>query len=466
VDIDCLAATIAAPSALSALAPGDLVAERYRVEAEIGRGAMGVVYRVEHVFMRKRFALKVMDGVWAKMPGALARFEREAITAGAIADPHIANATDFGRLSDGSCFLVLEYVDGVTLRSVLGRGALKPRRALRIARGIVSAVEAAHDAGIVHRDLKPENVMLLSHDDNPDYVKVLDFGIAAFDASAESHGSSDALTVKGAVLGTPLYMAPEQVIGERVDTRSDLYAVGVILFEMLTGDVPFPGTPISVLHQHVVQESPALSSSVLAAVGENVAQILRRLLAKEPGARFATARELGAALDECLAGTKSAGPAPAVRAEVLAALSSLRAWRSAFLGKLHARRARRRVQYAFAWPRRIDNRFRAWRRRRHGHATLAVIEALPKRVRKWLGRARTGVAIRNLALVLAAAMVLLLLASAWQLGRATGATALSTHAKSSTSLSSESAHSRATHNPGPHTSSHHPPGATSSSRRP
>jgi hypothetical protein len=404
--VDPLGATIPALSALAALSPGDVVAERYRVEALLGQGTMGVVYRVEHLHMRKRFALKVLGGECVGTPDAFARFEREAMAAGRIANPHVAQATDFGRLADGGCFLVLEYVDGRTLRSVLKRGALRPGRALRIARGVVSAMTAAHALGVVHRDLKPENIMLVDHDGDSDYVKVLDFGLAKLEGPAGAGPSSRVLTRQGALVGTPAYMSPEQAIGERVDPRADLYAVGVILFEMLAGDCPFRGDPVSVLRQHVLEEAPPLPRAVRAAVDARVVEMLRRLLAKVPDARYATAIELGAALDECLtAGPPNEGsevaaerpsPEPCVpddrgaasRREAIATsvASSPLARLSAFIGRLRPRPRRLGARVAFAWSTALVGRVRSWRRRRRLHAMLAVPSALARRVRAWLAR--------------------------------------------------------------------------------
>ena len=225
-----------------ALAVGDVVAERYGIEAVLGEGGMGVVYRVLHMHLRKLYALKVLLPEWSSTPEVVTRFEREAIAAGRIQSPHVVAAIDFGRLADGSFFLVMEYVDGLTLRSVLDAGALEPARALRILKGIVTALDAAHSTGIVHRDVKPENVMLVERDGQPDFVKVLDFGIAKTDGlGCGGPGGSTALTKAGAIIGTLEYMAPEQALGQPVDARSDLYSAGVILFEMLTGQCPFRG---------------------------------------------------------------------------------------------------------------------------------------------------------------------------------------------------------------------------------
>jgi serine/threonine-protein kinase len=304
------------------LAPGTVIAERYRIERLLGEGGMGAVYLAEHVHMRKQLAVKVLHAEVGATPELVARFEREAIAAGHIAHSNVAAATDFGRLEDGSFFLVLEFVAGRSLRQVIGgyddeRGReagapLDPMRALRIVRGIARGVAAAHEKGIVHRDLKPENVMLVDPGDGQppggdgSAVKVLDFGIAKLDPVAVGGADAGAqpLTRMGAVFGTPDYMSPEQALGRPVDRRSDLYAIGIILFELLTGDRPFRGGAVTVLRQQVLEDAPPLPESL--AVDPRVASIVRRLLAKSPEARFDSATELAEALDEVLA-----TPAPA-----------------------------------------------------------------------------------------------------------------------------------------------------------
>ncbi len=168
----------AAEATAQRLEIGAIVADRYRVVGFLGEGGMGAVYRVEHQHIRKAYALKVLHRSLMTMPEAVARFEREAVAAGSIDHPNVAAATDFGRLPDGSFFLILEFVPGRSLRDALEGGPLDPLRASKIMRGIVAGVGAAHAKGIVHRDLKPENVMLVAHDGDPDFVKVLDFGIA------------------------------------------------------------------------------------------------------------------------------------------------------------------------------------------------------------------------------------------------------------------------------------------------
>jgi serine/threonine-protein kinase len=292
----------AAPTApATTLAVGDVVAERYRIDALLGQGGMGVVYRAEHLHLRKPLALKVLLSEWSSIPEVVARFEREAVAASNIQSPHVAAATDFGRLPNGSFFLVMEYVSGCTLRSVLEGGALAPARALHILRGIVSGLHAAHSLGIVHRDMKPENVMLIERDGDPDFVKLLDFGIAkvAGFGGAGPGGTSNPLTQVGAVIGTPDYMAPEQGLGESTDVRTDLYSVGVMLFEMLAGQRPFQGEAVTVIMKHVSAEVPELPVAVADGAGEGVSAILRRLLQKKVGDRFPSAADLLAAIDGC-----------------------------------------------------------------------------------------------------------------------------------------------------------------------
>ncbi len=289
------------PRPSASLCVGAVVADRYRIDAVLGEGGMGIVYRAEHLHLRKPHALKVLLPQWSAMPEVMARFEREAIVAGQIASPHVVAATDFGRLPGGAFFLVMEYVDGRTLRTALAAGALDPARALHVLGGVVSALHAAHALGIVHRDLKPENIMLVDRDGDRDFVKVLDFGIAkvqGFGADA-TPGTSTALTQMGAVIGTAEYMSPEQAMGQPVDARSDLYSAGVVLFEMLTGRCPFAGSAITVLRQHVMADAPVLPAPVTASIDPRVDAILRRLLAKVPEDRFQSTGELMAALDAC-----------------------------------------------------------------------------------------------------------------------------------------------------------------------
>jgi serine/threonine protein kinase len=279
------------------IAPGEIISDRYRIVDQLGEGGMGAVFRAEHVHMKKMVALKVLLGELARHPEVVARFEREAVAAANIEHPNIVNATDFGKLPDGSFFLVMEYVPGRSLRMELGTGmAMDPVRAIRITRGILSAIEAAHAKNIVHRDLKPENVMLVERDEDRDFVKVLDFGIAKVDmVTSEENTEGKKLTRTGAVIGTPEYMAPEQALGQSVDARSDLYSLGVMLYEMLTGKPPFHGPAIVVMRKQVLEAAPPLPEELTSAM-PGIAPVLEKLLQKEPQNRYQTANELRAAL--------------------------------------------------------------------------------------------------------------------------------------------------------------------------
>ncbi|MDP9000884.1 MAG: serine/threonine protein kinase [Myxococcota bacterium] len=282
---------------------GVVLGGRYSVERVIGEGGMGAVYLAEHTLMRKRFALKVLHPEMGRLPEVVARFEREAMAAAHIEHPNVAAATDFGKLDDGSFFLVLEYVEGTSLRDAISEGRLELGRALHITRQIASALARAQALGIVHRDLKPENIMLVTREGDPNFVKVLDFGIAKVPVGElfgeRQSSGGQALTQLGMVYGTPEYMAPEQALGQAIDARADLYALGVMAFEMITGARPYNHeSKVTLLGMHVAAPIPHMTERAPdASVPEEVDAIVTRLLAKDATARFADARELIDALD-------------------------------------------------------------------------------------------------------------------------------------------------------------------------
>ncbi len=305
---------------------GVVLSGRYLIEKLIGEGGMGAVYQAEHTHMHKRLAVKVLHPEMSRLPEVVARFEREAMAAAHIEHPNVAAATDFGKLEDGSFFLVLEYVEGQSLREAILAGRLDLGRACHVTRQIASALGRAHALGIVHRDLKPENVMLVVREGDADFVKVLDFGIAKVPIGAfagESHAPGQprpVLTQLGMVYGTPEYMAPEQALGQEVDARADLYALGAMLFEMITGTRPYNhDSKVTLLGMHVTAPIPRMSERAPDAnVPPDVEAIVTRLLAKEAGARFSDSRELIDALDAAVAELAAAGripepPAPASR---------------------------------------------------------------------------------------------------------------------------------------------------------
>lgn len=274
---------------------GATIGERYRIDSLIDEGAMGRVYLGEHVHMKKRVAIKVLRPELTRVPEVLARFEREALAAAHIEHQNVASARDFGKLPDGSVYLVLEYVEGTTLRRELKRGRFELPRALRIARQVALALGAAHALDIVHRDLKPENVMLLERGGAKDFVKVLDFGVAKVPVDmAQSEyepvrqKSEDSLITKaGMVFGTPDYMAPEQALGQSVDARADLYSLGVMLFELLAGQRPFKADhELGILGQQLSAAPPTLAQRAPGVrVPVDIERLIAELLAREPSQR-------------------------------------------------------------------------------------------------------------------------------------------------------------------------------------
>jgi serine/threonine-protein kinase len=210
---------------------------------------MGLVYRAVHARIACTFAVKVLFGDLAFDPEKRARFLREAEAASCLQSRHIVRVIDFGQTEAELPYLVMEFLDGPSLADVLGRGALEPTRAVRIAESVARGLSHAHARGVVHRDLKPENIALVSEDEETDIVKVLDFGVA-------SVRGEERLTSAGVVVGTPLYMAPEQLTGRPLDGRTDLYALGVMLSEMLTGEPPFDAPTLPELSQLTLAGPP------------------------------------------------------------------------------------------------------------------------------------------------------------------------------------------------------------------
>lgn len=315
------------PGGLNALV-GRTIGERYRIERLLGHGGMGAVYQAEHTLMRKRMAVKVLHPEMTRLPEVVARFEREAMAAAHIDHPHVVTATDFGKLEDGSFFLALEFVEGHSLREVIAKGRLELGRALHIARQIAAALSRAHALKIVHRDLKPENVMLVEREGDADFVKVLDFGIAKVqigeltDPDETSGPGQPVLTKAGMIYGTPEYMAPEQALGQPVDARADLYALGIIMYEMIAGARPFEvESKVALLGMHVTAPVPPMSQkSKDANVPPEVEALVGRLLVKEANDRLGDAKTLIDQIDVLLIQLAASGkvaakymPAPSSR---------------------------------------------------------------------------------------------------------------------------------------------------------
>ncbi len=272
---------------------GQVLGGRYRLLRPIGAGGMGAVFEAEQLDLRRRVALKVLGDVG---PEAVARLRQEAMTAGALQSPHVVAIFDF---QDGDPpFLVMELLTGEPLSALLRSGVpLEPARAARIAVQMLAGLDAAHAVGITHRDVKPSNVWITRAGTGEEHVKLLDFGIAkVHDAPAGVR------TATGHVLGTPLYMAPEQLRGERADARSDIHAVGVVLFEMLTGRRPF-GTTSQGLLTEVLAHVPPPVRQLAPATPQAMSDAVARALSKDPAARFGRASEMAQALQSSLKGS-------------------------------------------------------------------------------------------------------------------------------------------------------------------
>jgi serine/threonine protein kinase len=286
---------------------GAVVGERYRVLDRVAAGGMGQVYRASHVRIASLFAVKVLYGDLAYDAGMRARFQREAEATSLLSHRHIVRVFDFGETPEGLLYLAMEYVDGQSLAGLLAReGKLDEARAVTFARQITRGLAHAHERGIVHRDLKTDNVLVVREDEDEEVAKILDFGLAQIRSEVR-------LTQAGQVFGTPQYMAPEQFFRADVDTRADLYSLGVMLSELLTGTIPFDGATVAELARLHSQAPPPSVRASCPGVSAAMEAIIARLLAKSPDDRFPSARSLLDALRPLAAG---AGPARAPTALV------------------------------------------------------------------------------------------------------------------------------------------------------
>jgi len=276
---------------------GTIVGDRYRIVSRLGVGGMGAVYRAEHTMMRRDLAIKVLLPELGGKEEFARRFEREAESASRLTHPNIITVTDFGRTAEGSLFLVMEFLAGESLSEAIAGGPMPLARALAIIRQILRALEHAHAAGVVHRDLKPENIMLVERDGQRDVVKILDFGIAKV---TQPQSAGEALTQAGVIFGTPEYLSPEQALGEAVDARADIYAAGVILYEMLVGRRPFENEDkVKIISMHLSHAPPRMRDANPAVdVPLPLEQAIMQALEKSREHRFATATAFLQALED------------------------------------------------------------------------------------------------------------------------------------------------------------------------
>jgi serine/threonine-protein kinase len=276
---------------------GVTLLNRYKITKKLGEGGMGTVYLGEHTTIRKKFAIKVLAAEFAHKPDLVERFLQEARAASMIPQENVVEITDFGDTPDGSVFFVMEHLRGEDLSdTVKNEGALPWSRVKPIMLQVCSALQAAHDAGIIHRDMKPENCFRIKRGSNEDFIKVLDFGIAKV-TSDEGEGGKG-LTRTGMIFGTPEYMSPEQAQGQKADHRVDVYAAGVIMYELLTGRVPFTAdTFMGILTKHMfdVPEAPSNINGENGITAEMEAIILKAMQ-KDRDLRFQNMDEMAEAI--------------------------------------------------------------------------------------------------------------------------------------------------------------------------
>jgi tRNA A-37 threonylcarbamoyl transferase component Bud32/tetratricopeptide (TPR) repeat protein len=292
---------------------GRVIDDRYEVIERIGSGAMAQVYRAEHVHIRCSVAIKVIDPALAAVKEFARRFEREAIAIGRLDHPNCVGVLDFGRLPEGQLYLAMQMLRGPTLATVLHRGQIAPGRALHIARHVLSGLAHAHAASIIHRDIKPGNIILAEYEGDPDFARIVDFGVAKLVESLEDASDSQ-LTRIGQRFGTPQYMSPEQAVGCEVDARSDLYSVAVMLYQMLTGARPFESDdPMALLAKQAGEPAPTLRDAGAGAFTPELERLVANGLAKRADDRYTDAAAFMAAVDDCadqLRGVPQQAPTP------------------------------------------------------------------------------------------------------------------------------------------------------------
>jgi len=293
---------LASPAVADSLIGTSVDNGEYKILERIGVGGMGSVYKAEQPNMNRLVAIKVLHARFAGRDDLVARFRREARAMSQLSHPNTARVYKFGQLADGSAYFVMDYMEGKNLaHTVREQGPMDSDRAIQIMLQVCGALEEAHRAGIIHRDLKPENIFLTQQAGNSDFPKVLDFGLAKVSEKQMGRGSM-MLTQQGMVFGTPEFMSPEQTQGDTLDRRSDIYSLGLILYELLTGKLPFDATkPIDIMRAHVQEAPLPLNGRVPGRTfTPQLGAAVAKALEKKRDNRYATTLEFAEALKRCL----------------------------------------------------------------------------------------------------------------------------------------------------------------------
>jgi serine/threonine protein kinase len=289
--------------ALAALTQGSLIAGRYEVESVLGKGGMGMVYRAHDRMLDETVAIKVLRAEFANTAEMLQRFKKEIKLARKVSHRNVCRIHEFGE-DAGVRYISMEYVEGTDIKQLAQRkgGFLEPGDAFDVAIQAADGLQAIHDVGIIHRDLKTSNIMR----DPSGRVRLMDFGIAK--SEALDHSTAGGLTSTGQIMGTPEYMSPEQCLGEKIDHRSDVYALGIVIYEVFTGTVPFRGdTPVATLFKHI-QDPVPFEGPVAARIPLSAVPVLRKTLAKRVGDRYSSAAEVAEALRRAQQQMLAGGP--------------------------------------------------------------------------------------------------------------------------------------------------------------
>jgi serine/threonine protein kinase len=317
VNDDAADACFTCGRALGALTQGSLIANRYEVLSPLGRGGMGMVYKAHDRMLDEPVAIKVLRAEFAKTPEMAQRFRHEIKLARKVTHRNVCRIHEYGE-DGGVRYISMEYVEGEDLKQLIRErgGSLGAEDAFELAVQIAKGLQAIHDVGIIHRDLKTSNIMR----DNRGYVRLMDFGIAKVTGSDRSSGSG--LTTTGQIMGTPEYMSPEQCLGGKLDHRSDIYALGILVYEMFTGQVPFRGdTPVATLFKHI-QDEPLFEGPVAGQIPLPAVAVLKKALHKDPIQRFQSASEMASALDDAHRKLLAEAPADALPTSGMSAVQA------------------------------------------------------------------------------------------------------------------------------------------------